>query len=205
MKDIIGNLSHNNIWIRTGYAYLIFFILLAASFTFGFLFMPEGIMKEIPFPSLLAFEKMDSFLSLFVKTTVFNSFALILIIAANHIRVRSFNFGYLLLFANTVIMGLFAGTNSFSGTTSAYSLKGLWLFLQIGFLEFSAYIIACAATVNLAMYHAEKWYYGKNWYGEKFKKIRSFWEFPLSKLDIIFLLIAFVLLVFAAFNEWNLK
>ena len=96
-------------------------------------------------------------------------------------------------------MGLFAGTNSFSGTISAYSLKGLWLFLQIGFLEFSAYIIVCTATVNLAMYHAEKWH------GEKFKKIRSFWEFHLSKLEIIFLLIAFVLLAFAAFNEWNLN
>ena len=197
MKDIIGNLSHNNIWIRAGYAYLFFFTLLASSYTFGFLFMPEGIMKEIPFPSLMVFEEMDPFLSLLFKTIVINTYALIIIIVGNHLRVRSFTFGYLPLFTNTVFMGLFAGTNSFSGTISAYSLKGLWMFLQIGFLEFSAYIIVCAATVNLAMYHAEKWH------GEKFKKIRSFWEFHLSKLELIFLLIAFVLLAFAAFNEWK--
>ncbi|MFQ6135336.1 MAG: hypothetical protein ACE5KU_05945 [Nitrososphaerales archaeon] len=154
-------------------------------------------MKELPLPALMVFVEQEAFLSLFIKTLAYNLFMLIVIIGLNHYRVRSPTFGYLPLYANTVMMGLFAGTNSFSGDVSTYSFEGWLLFLQIGFLEFSAYILACVATVDLAMFHAEKWR------GERFKKIRGFREIRLSKHELIFLLIAFGLLIIAAFNEWR--
>lgn len=197
MENFLRNLSHDNLWVRIEYAYLFFFLLLALAYAFGFLFLPEGIMKEIPFPALMAFEEKESFLSLVIKTLVYNLFMLSLIMGLNLYRVRSLTFGYLPLYANTVVLGLFAGTNSFSGGVSTYTLEGWLLFLQIGFLEFSAYIFACAATVNLAMFHAERWR------GENFKKIRGFKEIRLSKNELVFLLIAFGLLITAALNEWR--
>jgi hypothetical protein len=197
LKHLPGNLSHNNLWQRAGYAFLYFFAFLALSYGFGFLVLPEGIMKELPIPALMVFQEEESFFSLFTKTSLYNSFVLLIIIGTNHYRVRSLTFGYFPLYANTVIMELFAGTNSFSGGVSTYTLDGWLLFLQIGFLEFSAYILACAATVRLAMFHSERWR------GEKFKKIRGFKEVRLSKLELLFLLISFGLLAIAAVNEWK--
>lgn len=197
MKNFLRNLCHESLWVRTGYAFMFFFTFLALAYTFGFLFLPEGIMKELPLPSLMLFKEKESFLSSFIKTLVYNFFMLSIIIGSNHYRVRSLTFGYLLLYANTIIMGLFAGTNSFSGGISTYTLDGWLLFLQIGFLEFSAYILACAATVNLAMFHAERWR------GEKFQKIRRFKDARLSKHEILFLLISLTILAVAALNEWR--
>lgn len=197
MKKLITNLSHDSIWVRLGYAYLFFFVFLTFSYSLAFLLLPEGIMKEIPFPSLMVFEEEEPFLSLLIKTLSYNMFMLSIIIGMNHYRVKSFTFGYLPLFANTIIMGLFAGSNSFSGDVSTYSLKGWLLFLQIGFLEFSSYIVACASTVKLAMFHAERWR------GEKFKKIRRFKDIKLAKQEIVFLTISLILLIVAAFDEWR--
>lgn len=197
MKNFIRGLCHESLLVRTGYAFVFFFTFLALAYAFGFLFLPEGIMRELPLPSLMLFEGKDSFLSSFIKTLVYNLFMLSIIIGSNHYRVRSLTFGYLPLYANTIIMGLFAGTNSFSGGISTYTLDGWLLFLQIGFLEFSAYILACAATVNLAMFHAERWR------GEKFQKIRRFKDARLSKHEILFLLISLTILAVAALNEWR--
>lgn len=115
MKNFLRNLCHESLWVRTGYAFVFFFTFIALAYTFGFLFLPEGIMKELPLPSLMLFEEKDSFLSSFIKTLVYNLFMLSIIIGSNHYRVRSLTFGYLPLYANTIIMGLFAGTNFFSG------------------------------------------------------------------------------------------
>ena len=197
MKNFLRNLCHESLWVRIGYAFVFFFVFLALAYTFGFLFLPEGIMKELPLPSLMVFKEKESFLSSFIKTLVYNLFMLSIIIGSNHYRVRSLTFGYLPLYANTIIMGLFAGTNSFSGGISTYTLDGWLLFLQIGFLEFSAYILACAATVNLAMFHAERWR------GERFQKIRRFKDVRLSKHEILFLLISLTILAVAALNEWR--
>ncbi len=197
MKNISGNLSHDNLWIRSGYAFLYFFAFLALAYAFGFLILPEGVMKELPIPALMVFQAEASFFSSFIKTAAYNSFMLLVIIGMNLYRVRSLTLGNFPLYTNTVIMGLFAGTNSFSGDVSTFTLEGWLLFLQNGFLEFSAYILACAATVRLAVFHA------KRWRGEKFKKIREFKEIRLSKLELLFQLIAFGLLAIAALNEWK--
>jgi len=154
-------------------------------------------MKEFPSPSLMVFEEKESFLSSFIKTLVYNLFVMGMIVGINHFRVRSLTLGYFPLYANTVMIALFAGTNSFSGGLSAYTLEGWLLFLQIGFLEFSAYIFVCVATVNLAMFHAGRWR------GEKFKKTRDFKQIKLSKHELLLLLVTFGLLTVAALNEWR--
>ena len=71
------------------------------------------------------------------------------------------------------------------------------MFLQIGFLEFSAYILGCAATVGLAMFHADRWR------GSPFERTRGWKDLSLSKEELVVLLIAMVLLIIAAYNEWK--
>ncbi len=197
MENILKGLNDENVWKRAGYAYLMFFVLLILSYLLGYFLLPEGIMKKLPFPSIMAFEGTESFPVLIAKTLSFNLFFIAIIVGANLFRVRSFTFGYLPLYANTILMGLFAGTNSFSGTVSTYTPEGWLLFLKIGFLEFSAYILVCVSTVGFAMYHAEKWR------GENFKKIRRFKDIRLSRQEVIFLLVALILLFIAAINEWK--
>ena len=71
------------------------------------------------------------------------------------------------------------------------------MFLRIGFLEFSAYILVCAATVGLAMFHADRWR------GEQFKRIRRLRDMRLSKQELVLALVALGLLIVAAYNEWK--
>ena len=197
MKGIPQGLGHDKLWPRVGYAYLCFLILLALTYAFGLLFLPEGVMRTLPLPSRDFFEGEQSFFSLVVRTVGYNLFALLLIVGMNHFRVRRFTFGYLPLYANTFLMDLFAGTNSFSGEISTYTFEGWMMFLRIGFLEFSAYIIVCAATVGLEMFHADRWR------GEQFKRIRKLNEVRLSMQEFVVILFALGILVIAAFNEWQ--
>ena len=197
MKRILQGLGHDRLSVRVGYAYLCFFILLVLGYVLGLLFLPERAMKTLPLPSLTLFEREQAFSSLVARTVVYNLFALLFIVGMNHIRVQRFTFGYLPLYANTFLMGLFAGTNSFSGGISTYTLEGWMMFLRIGFLEFSAYILVCAATVRLAMFHADRWR------GEHFKKIRQLDEARLSWQELVVILVALGILIAAAFNEWK--
>ena len=198
-KRILNGLGHDRLWPRLGYTYVCFFILLALAYVFGLLLLPQGVMSTLPMPSLsLTFLEGElSFSSLVVRTAACNLFALLLIVVANQFRVRRFTFGYLPLFANTFLPGLFAGTDSFSGGISARIIEGWTMFLRIGFLEFSAYILVCVATIGLAMFHADRWR------GEPFKRIRRFREIRLSAPELIAVIVALGLLILAAFNEWK--
>jgi hypothetical protein len=197
MERILQSLGHDKLSLRVGYAYLCFFVLLALAYAFGLLFLPEGVMRTLPLPSLTFFEGKQLFSSLVVRTVGYNLFALLLIVGMNHFRVRRFTLGYLPLYANTLLMGLFAGTNSFSGGISTYTFEGWMMFFRIGFLEFSAYILVCAATVGLAMFHADRWR------GEQFKRIRRLSDVRLSTQELVVVLIALGMLIVAAFNEWK--
>jgi len=153
-------------------------------------------MRDLPLLSSLAFGESASLTDAVLKTLGLNSFMVVIIVLANHCRVRSFNFGYLVVYANVAILGLFAGTDSFSGGVSAYSLEGLLLFLRVGLLEFLSYLLMCAATVPLTMYYADAWR------GEEFQRKRSFREVTLSRTELGMLVVAAVLLVTAALGEW---
>ena len=197
MERILQSLGQDKLSLRVGYAYLCFFVLLALAYAFGLLFLPEGVMRTLPLPSLTFFEGKQLFSSLVARTVGYNLFALLLIVGMNHFRVRRFTLGYLPLYANTLLMGLFAGTNSFSGGISTYTFEGWMMFFRIGFLEFSAYILVCAATVGLAMFHADRWR------GEQFKRIRRLSDVRLSTQELVVVLIALGMLIVAAFNEWK--
>jgi len=177
-------------------AFVLFVVLLLLSFAVGALILPTGAMSEIPFLSTLAFAGEESFASAVTKTLLINLFMTALIILANHCRVRDLNFGYLVIYANTVLMGLFAGTDSFAGGVSTFTLEGWLLFARIGLLEFSAYILICAATVPLTMYYADAWH------GEDFRRTRTFRNISLNRSEAALIVLSLLLLLVAAVDEW---
>jgi len=123
MERLVQGLGHDKLWVRVGYAMLCFCILLALAYLFGMVLLPTGFMKTLPFPPLALFEEKQSFSSLFARTVAYNLFALLLIVGANHFRVRRFTFGYLPLYANTVLLGLFAGEVHHTRCLRCYTLN----------------------------------------------------------------------------------
>ena len=190
-------LGHQRLGVRLATAYLLFFGLLAGSYALGLL-LPEGALRHLPLPSSALLGETGSPLLLAVQTLGYNLFLLLLILGANHFRIGHFTLGYLPLYANVILLGLFAGSDSFAGGVSSRNLEGWLLFLRVGFLEFSAYILACAATVPLAMFHADRWR------GESFRRLRRFQDVRLSWQEWACLLLALGLLALAAVSEWIL-
>ena len=178
-------------------SYLIFFLLLLISYFLGYYILPEGSLKEIPLLSVVTFQESNVLIFLVVQTLIYNSFMIFIIVGANLLKVKSFPFGYLPLFGNVIILGLFAGTDSFSGGISSHSVTGWLYFIQIGLLEFSAYIFTCSATANIDIYRAEKWH------GEDFQKVRGLKDIRLSLTERVLIIVAILFLIFAAINEWR--
>ncbi len=198
MTRLARLLGHQRLGVRLAAAYALFFALLVGSYTLGLFLLPEGALSDLPLPSLALLGESGSPWLLAAKTLGYNLFLFLLILGANHYRVGRFTLGYLPLYVNVILLGLFAGTNSFAGDVSSHSPAGWLLFLRIGFLEFSAYILACVATVPLAMFHADRWR------GESFHRIRRFRDVRLSRPEWACLLLALGLLIMAAVNEWIL-
>ncbi|MHA1246303.1 MAG: hypothetical protein ACTSPE_03185 [Candidatus Thorarchaeota archaeon] len=177
-------------------AFVLFVVLLLLSFAVGAFILLAGAMSEIPLLSVLAFAGEESLVSAVTKALLINLFMIALIMLANHCRVRDLNFGYLVIYANTVLMGLFAGTDSFAGGVSTFTLDGWLLFARIGLVEFSAYILICAATVPLTVYYADAWR------GEDFRRTRNFRNVSLNRSEAALIVLSFLLLLVAAVNEW---
>ncbi len=116
--------------------YTLFLILLFISYVIAHILLPEGALKNFPFLSSVSFKATTKSTKI-LNTFVLNMGMICIIIASNLFRVRNFSFGYLPLYANTVILGLFAGSNSFSGSISTqaqqeyscFSESGSWSFL----------------------------------------------------------------------------
>ncbi len=189
-------LTDHNLAVRILSSYAVFVVLLSVTYIFGLYVLPEGALKDFPLVANVALGKEHTFVTQVLKTIAFNLMLVSMIIVANMFRVRSLPFGYLPIWANTAIMGLMAGSNSFSGSISSRTTYGWTMFLKIGFLEFSSYILACAATVGLTMFYADRWR------GTRFRKVMRLKELKLTKSEVYLLILSLVLLILAAFNEW---
>lgn len=182
---------------RLFYAYFYFVILLLATYIGARALLPEGSMRNFPALSSSIFERgPDSTLSHILTTLLINLVFAMLIVACNTMRVGTFTLGYLPLYANTAIPGLFAGSNSFSGGISAYTWTGLKAFMLIGFLEFSAYIFICDASVRATIFHANRWR------GESFKRLEPRQKFHPTTGETVCFILAAMLLGIASVNEW---
>ena len=194
---ITGPLTGRNLVVRVASSYAIFIVILSVAYIFGVYALPEGALKDFPLVSNLVFSKRSTLGLQVLKTVAFNLMVVSMVIAANLFRVRALPFGCLPIWANTVVMGLMAGSDSFGGSISSRTAYGSLMFLKIGFLEFSAYILACVATTGITMFYAERWR------GVGFRKVARLKELKLTKSEMYLLLLSLALLILAAFNEWT--
>ncbi len=196
MKNPFNELGNDHPGIRFLNGFLIFILLLIIAYLLGYILIPEGALKD--FPILVNFSINDSLSNaeLILRTFAYNFLFTLLVITMNLFRVRRFPFGFLPFFANVFLLGLFAGSNSFSGEISSRNLEGLLYFFLIGFLEFMAYLLAASATASIHVYYSEKWR------GEQFNKIRSLRDLRISRTEALMLVLALILLLVASINEW---
>lgn len=154
-------------------------------------------MNKFSFISILVFKKAELLPELIVQILSFNLSFIAIIFGANFFQSYSFTLGYLYLYANTILISLFAGTNSFPSTVSPYTPGGRLIFLRIGLLEFYEYIFVRISTFWLVVY------YTKKWLGKVIKKIRRFREINLLVQEFIYLPMALVPLFIVVFNKWK--
>ncbi len=195
LREWVRALGHPRLRVRLAAAFAGFVVLLLASYGLAAALLPPGALRAFPSPALGLPDARPRAAQV-ARTWAYNLFALAVVVAASHWRVGPFSFGYLPVYANTVLLGLFAGSDSFAGGVSARTWAGWWQFLGVGGLEFAAYLLAAAATARLAVFHADRWR------GESFRRVRPWWPPRLTRAEALALGLAVLLLALAAAREW---
>lgn len=160
------------------------------AWTLAYLFLPEGILRQV-FPVADIPLETSSLWSVFFRIFAYNLLiAGGLIALANLFRVGEFPLGYVVALSHWILFGLFLGTNSF---TIAHGSKlppaPLLLITRSGFYEISAYSMIAAATTGLFIYHQSSWL---NWRTEK---QRDWKQIYISMGERVMLLAAVVILI----------
>jgi len=196
-QSTIKSLLARFLWLYGLYA-----LLNNLTYLFGYYFLPEGFMRSSPHVGVgKLVATAESFWLELMLTLVFNFGIALLAFVLNLNQVNGVPTGYVLPISLAITGGLIAGTNSFAASDlKQYNAwEGMALGQSIGGLEMLAYILVVAATANLAMYQYRSWW---RWSGEWGPlKIKRFRDLRLAKLEVVFLVIAILLFLFAAFRE----
>ena len=191
--------TQDSVFKRILWLYGLFTLLSNASFLLGYYLLPEGFMRGSP---LMAAGELvasaESFWPQFGLTLLFNvGLITVFGVGANLQQVRNFPAGYLIPIFLGIGGGLIVGTNSFiASDLSRYSVRdGMALGLSIGELEMLAYIITIASTVKFGIYQY------RNLVDWKPTKVKRLCDVRLSRQEILCLIIAVLLLIFAAYRE----
>jgi cytochrome c oxidase subunit IV len=191
--------TQDSVFKRILWLYGLFTLLSNASFLVGYYLLPEGFMRKSPLMAageLVA--SVESFWPQFGLTLLFNVGLITVIgVGANLQQVRNFPAGYLIPIFLGIGGGLIVGTNSFiASDLSRYSVRdGMALGLSIGELEMLAYIMTIASTVKFGIYQY------RNLADWKPTKVQRLCDVRLSRQEILCLIIAVLLLIFAAYRE----
>jgi len=197
--NLTQKLTQENVFKRVLWAYGIHLALLFAFFVIGYLFLPEGILKGSP-TTFFAKEitKQKNFFPHMGQTFLTNlGLCFFVGVGLNFIRIRRFPLGYFVVIATGIFGGLIAGTNSFLGGISTYTLEGWLIALRIGFLEMLGYACIIATTVSFGLYQYQSWW---RWEGKP-TKVTNFHDIRLSRQEWIVLIVGILLLIIAAYNE----
>jgi len=191
--------TRDSVFKRILWLYGLFTLLSNASFLVGYYLLPEGFMRGSP---LMAAGELvasaGSFWPHFGLTLLFNvGLVIVLGVGANLQQVKSFPAGYLVPIFLGIGGGLIVGTNSFiASDLSRYSVRdGMALGLSIGELEMLAYITIIASTVKLGIYQY------RNLVDWRPIKVKRLGDVRLSRQEILCLITAMLLLIFAAYRE----
>ena len=191
--------TRDSVFKRILCLYGLFTLLSNASFLVGYYLLPEGFMRGSP---LMAAGELvastGSFWPHFGLTLLFNvGLVIVLGVGANLQQVKSFPAGYLVPIFLGIGGGLIVGTNSFiASDLSRYSVRdGMALGLSIGELEMLAYITIIASTAKFGIYQY------RNLVDWRPIKVKRLGDVRLSRQEILCLITAMLLLIFAAYRE----
>lgn len=200
MFQLARKLIQKNIFRRILWTYGIYVMLNLFAFAFGYLLLPEGILRNSPFTILgkMVVEQ-QGFWPQFLSTFGFN-FGLVLFVGvgSNILRMKGLPMGYYFIFVQGILYGLFAGTNSFLiPRSSPYSLESWFHTLRVGYLEFFGYTCIVAATVEIGLRNYSKWFAKES----EAEKIKNWRDVKFTRQELYWFIIGIASLVIAAYNE----
>ena len=203
LARIVRGVTHENVFRRVGWLYVSFFLLFVPVTVLAYYLLPEGILRgKHPIIRALTFSP-----NLWLSTLQIFAYNLIptaLILGANLLAQRSrfdeetfVPIGYTAFWGLTVLFSVVLGTWSFEVVAPAPPLGRRLLRLfdvahHAGLLEFSAYLLAAAASCKCTL-----------WLSDRRRVIarRQWAEVRLSGAEKALLALAFVLLLGAAHVE----
>lgn len=193
MEKLLGN---KKVVIRFISLYCLGLVLFLLSWTLGYLFLPDGILRAAGVFGVLAGNTIaDSVWSEFITIFGFNLFSFVFILIGNYIlRVNSFAFGYLVPLAWMIVYGVTLGTNSFSIPLDERMAPTLAVFGRSGLYEMMAAVLLAVATNSISVNKSNSFF-------SKSKPIPKDERVHLKKEQWVAICIAILLLAGAAFWE----
>jgi len=191
---VIKHLTDDNLFKRFVWMWVLSFSVFFLAWVASYLVLPQGILRG-KLPSTWLFgEDVDVF-STFLRIFLFN-FLIggIVFTLCNLFRVGNVPLGYVAIWLQILIFGVFKGTNSFIYPYETMSASFIG-FLRTGLWEFTAYILMTCSTVNIAIYRQE------SWVNSKLTKIKQWNDVKLSKVEKSTYFVGIVILILSAFLE----
>jgi uncharacterized membrane protein SpoIIM required for sporulation len=203
LKKITDGVTDDNVYKRIGWMVVSFFVLFVPVTVLSFYLLPEGVLRG-RHPIISALEFSSDLWTSTLQIFGYNLIPTFLIIGANLLAQQSrlsgkkyVPIGYTAFWGLTVLFAVVLGTWSFGVITAAPPLfrrfaRILDVFHHAGLLEFSAYLLAAATSFKFTL-----------WYSDRKEIIasRAWRDTNLTGPEKVFLVLAFVLLLCAAFVE----
>lgn len=202
-KKIINGIVDDNIYRRTGWLYILFFLIFISVTILSYFLFPYALFRGVhPIVSRLEFSP-----TIWISTLQifgYNLIATSLIIGANLIaqkfRILNNKFvpiGYFAFLSLIIIAALYLGTWSFEVVTEAPPLylrlvSTFDVFHRSGLLELSAYLLAAAVSFKFTLWYSD---------GKRIIKSKNLRDIKLSISEKIIFILVFVLLFCSAFIE----
>jgi hypothetical protein len=203
LKTVTYGLTDENICKRIGWMYVTFFGVLLPAIVVSYYLLPESFLRgKHPIISRLEFS--SDLLTSTLQTFGYNLIPTVLIIAASLIaqqsriaREKFVPLGYTAFWGLAVLFGVVVGTWSFELVTPAPPLfhrfvRILDVFHHAGLLEFSAYLLVAVVSFGFTLWYSD---------GRKIIASRDWKDISLGRSEKALLVLAFALLLCAAFVE----
>jgi uncharacterized membrane protein SpoIIM required for sporulation len=203
LSKIVEGVTDEDAYQRIGWLYVSFFALFVPVTVLSFYLLPEGVLRgKHPIISALEFSS-NPWIST-AQIFGYNLIPTFLIMGANLLAQQSrlsqrkyVPIGYTAFWGLTVLFAVFLGTWSFNVVTTAPPLLRRFVrlfdvFHHAGLLEFSAYLLAAAASFKFTFWYSN---------GKEVVASRARRDIELTRPEKVFFIMAFFLLLCAAFVE----
>jgi hypothetical protein len=203
LRKITDGVIDDDVYKRIGWMYVSFFVLFVPATVLSFYLLPEGVLRG-KHPIISALEFSSNLWTSTLQIFGYNLIPTFLVIGANLLAQQSrlseekyVPIGYTAFWGLTVLFAVVLGTWSFEVITAAPPLLRRFarlfdVFHHAGLLEFSAYLLAAVTSFKFTL-----------WYSNRKEIIasRAWRAIELTRPEKILLILAFVLLLCAAFVE----